>query len=152
VARALPAALPSTVAAAVTAPSGVAIPTSPIATTGPSEIRPAPVAAVAAPRPGSPFGDMNGYLGFVRERVGRQRRYPEMAIRLGLEGVVAVRVRIHPDGRIAGPPVVADSSGHDLLDQEAVRMVSRAAPFPALPSSETRPTELTVPVHFRLED
>jgi protein TonB len=108
--------------------------------------------AVSSCGHGSAFGDLNSYLGFVQDRIGRGRRYPELAIRLGLEGVVEVRVRVNPDGSLAGPPVISSSSGHDILDQEALRMVARAAPFPALPGGVVRATDLTVPVRFHLEE
>jgi len=108
--------------------------------------------ASSAASAGSPFGDVHGYLGDLQERVRRSQRYPELAIRLGLEGVVDVRVRVNLDGTFAGPPAVATSSGHALLDQEALRMVARAAPFPPLPADAVRPADLTVPVWFHLEE
>ena len=95
---------------------------------------------------------MSGYLGYVQNHVGRHRRYPELAIRLGLEGVVEVRVYVNPDGTLAKPPALASSSGHDLLDQEALRMVTRAAPFPMLPAGHASAVGLTVPVRFHLEN
>lgn len=99
------------------------------------------------------MGDLpEGYLGLIRDGVGRQRRYPELAQSLGLEGDVEVRVFIHPDGTLARPPVLASSSGHDILDQEALRMVMRAAPFPILPAGHDAVAALTVPVRFRLEN
>ena len=49
-----------------------------------------------------------------------------------------------------GRPTVIASSGFELLDEEALRMVQRAAPFPQLPSR--RAEEITVPVNFQLEE
>jgi protein TonB len=101
---------------------------------------------------GPSFGDMAGYLGYIRDGVGRHRRYPELAQNLGLEGDVEVRVFVNPDGTLARPPMLAASSGHDILDQEALRMVMRAAPFPSLPAGHHTVAALTVPVRFRLEN
>lgn len=96
---------------------------------------------------------MEGYLGYVRDCITRHRRYPEMAIRLGLEGDVGVRVFVNPDGTLAKPPVLASSSGHDLLDQEALRMVMRAASCQkALPAGYHAVADFTVPVGFHLEN
>ena len=48
-------------------------------------------------------------------------------------------------------PVIATSSGSDVLDAQAVRMVGAAAPFPPLPVGVGRRSlELVVPVRFRL--
>ncbi len=102
--------------------------------------------------PGGLRAGMHAYLERVQALVARGQRYPQLAIRLGLDGVVAVFVRVHPDGSFARPPLVRTSSGHDLLDREALRMVAHAAPFPPLPQGAAGPTELTVPVRFRLED
>lgn len=117
---------------------------------------PAPVAAAAVASqavvrgtPG-PMVDVGAYLSVVRDRVSRHRRYPAMAIELGLEGVVQVGVRINPDGSLASPPTLDESCGHELLDEEALRIVALAAPFPPL-TGHRQPVRLRVPVHFRLD-
>jgi protein TonB len=76
-----------------------------------------------------------------------------MALELQLEGDVLVSARVDRSGALAGPPSVARSCGHELLDEEALRMVSRAAPLPALPPDYPEATaELRIPVRFRLAD
>lgn len=117
---------------------------------------PAPVAAAAVASqagvrgaPG-PMVDVGAYLSVVRDRVSRHRRYPAMAIELGLEGVVQVGVRINPDGSLASPPTLDESCGHELLDEEALRIVALAAPFPPV-TGHQQPVRLRVPVHFRLD-
>jgi protein TonB len=83
--------------------------------------------------------------------VTRQRRYPAQAVRLGLEGTALVRVRINPDGALAGPPRLEGSSRFRVLDAEALRMVEAAAPFGPLPSELRRETaEFVIPVSFSL--
>ncbi|MBP6833778.1 MAG: energy transducer TonB [Deltaproteobacteria bacterium] len=117
---------------------------------------PAPVAAAAVvPQTGvrgapGPMVDVGAYLSVVRDRVSRHRRYPTMAIELGLEGVVEVGVRINPDGSLAAPPTLDESCGHELLDAEALRIVALAAPFPPV-TGHQQPVRLRVPVHFHLD-
>ena len=69
--------------------------------------------------------DVGAYLSAVTSRVSRHRTYPAMALDMGQEGEVRVRVVVNPDGTLAAPPTVEESSGHELLDQEAVRIVAR---------------------------
>jgi cytochrome c oxidase cbb3-type subunit 1 len=57
---------------------------------------------------------------------------------------------VNPDGTLASPPTVEESSGHELLDQEAVRIVARAAPFPPLTGHQS-PVPLRVPVQFHID-
>jgi protein TonB len=96
--------------------------------------------------------DLSGYLGNVTMAVAARRRYPAMALQLQLEGDVLVRVRLNANGTLASQPTLAESCGHTLLDEEALRMVSQAAPFPALPTEPlSSATELRIPVRFRLE-
>jgi TonB family protein len=117
---------------------------------------PAPIAAAAvAPQasargvPG-PMVDVGAYLSVVRDRVSRHRRYPAMAIELGLEGVVEVGVRVNPDGTLASAPTLDESCGHEMLDAEALRIVALAAPFPPV-TGHQQPVRLRVPVHFHLD-
>lgn len=85
--------------------------------------------------------------------IARHRRYPELAAQLGQEGTTMVLVHVRKDGSLDGAPCVAESSGFDLLDKEALAMVGRAAPFAALPDGYQQTTaELRVPVRFHLED
>lgn len=152
---------PAPVLASPTAPEA---PTVPEAAPAPAAMVPAAppsaVAATASPEAAGPQGsahappgpmvDVGEYLSGVRERVGRFRRYPPMAIEMGLEGVVEVRVLLNPDGTLAAPPALDESCGHEMLDAEALRIVARAAPFPPL-TGHHDPVRLRVPVHFHLD-
>jgi protein TonB len=83
--------------------------------------------------------------------VGHQRRYPAIAARLGMQGTAQVRMSIHRDGSLAGAPRLVRSSGHEVLDDEALRMVEAAAPFEPLPEGHVRPlAEFVIPVDFSL--
>jgi TonB family protein len=74
-----------------------------------------------------------------------------MALELEQEGEVQVLVRLNRDGSFAAPPALARSCGHRILDEEALRMVASAAPFPPLPAGYPRPSaELRIPVRFDL--
>ncbi len=67
------------------------------------------------------------------ERIGNMN-YPQEAKRLDLNGSLMLSVDIESDGSV-GPNgiVVSRSSGHDILDQAAVRIVRLGAPYAAIP-------------------
>lgn len=108
-------------------------------------------AAAGAPRGGG-GGDLRGYLGVVHRAVAARRRYPALALQLSLEGTVEIRVCVRPDGSLACRPAVVRSSGHEDLDQEALRTVARAAPLPPLPPGfDGASAELRIPIDFSLD-
>jgi protein TonB len=62
----------------------------------------------------------------------RFKRYPRSAIDNNWEGEVVVRMTIGADGRIAALGIKT-SSGHELLDRQALEMFRIAKPFVLLP-------------------
>ncbi|MDH5648927.1 MAG: energy transducer TonB [Gammaproteobacteria bacterium] len=67
------------------------------------------------------------------ERVGNLN-YPEEARRKGLSGDLVLDVALKPDGSLDSIDI-RRSSGHKLLDDAAVRIVTLAAPFSPFPKS-----------------
>jgi protein TonB len=104
--------------------------------------------------PGKGAGAQEELVAYARRLssvVARQQRYPASAARLGMTGTARVRFRVQRDGSLAESPRLARSSGHEVLDAEALRMVEAAAPFAPLPESTSRPdAEFVIPVDFSL--
>jgi protein TonB len=95
--------------------------------------------------------ELGAYARRLYQVVGRQRRYPASAARFGMEGTARIHLSIHRDGSLAGAPRLVRSSGHEVLDAEALRMVEAAAPFEPLPEGHARPSaEFVIPVDFSL--
>jgi len=65
------------------------------------------------------------------ERIGNLN-YPEEAKRQGVFGNLILHVAVRADGSLEDVRIVR-SSGHELLDQAAIRIVELAAPFAAFP-------------------
>lgn len=65
------------------------------------------------------------------ERIG-QVNYPQEARERQLYGTLRLLVSIEPDGALRGVRLLA-SSGHDVLDEAAIRIVRLAAPFAPFP-------------------
>jgi TonB family protein len=83
--------------------------------------------------------------------VARQRRYPEIAVRLGMQGTAHVHLRVRQDGSLMEPPRLVTSSGQEVLDAEALRMAAAAAPFEPLPGGVPRTDAgFVIPVVFSL--
>jgi protein TonB len=74
------------------------------------------------------------------ERVGNMN-YPEEARRRGLEGSLVLSVDVLADGSIEHVRIMR-SSGYDLLDEAAVRIVRLAAPYAELPPSIREETDI----------
>jgi len=74
------------------------------------------------------------------ERVGNMN-YPERARQRNLEGSLVLSVDVLADGSIEHVRVMR-SSGYDLLDEAAVRIVRLAAPYAALPPDVRQETDV----------
>jgi len=87
----------------------------------------------------------------VIEAARRYKRYPPVALDNNWQGRAEVRMAIGADGTIAALSV-RSSSGHEILDREALDMIRKAKPVTPIPTS-LRGTAFTVdiPVVFSLE-
>jgi len=115
-----------------------------------------PGSTAGDPGPAQPRGlsrdELRAYATGCRGRFMRQRRYPPAALRLRLEGTVKVKVEIDRAGHIVGAPSVAKGSGHEVLDNEALRAVRASAPFPPLPAhAKKKSIVLVIPIDFKLQ-
>ncbi len=99
----------------------------------------------------SPDGVRQYRLNLARE-ARRFKRYPPLARQRGWEGVVVVVVNTVVGGAL--PQVdLSQSSGFDLLDQEALELVLQAVHTATVPESlRNRQFGLTLPIHYRLDD
>lgn len=75
--------------------------------------------------------------------------YPLQAVRLKLEGVVMLRLRIAVTGLVASIELIK-SSGHPMLDQAAIDAVKRWEGKPARRWGQPIESSVRLPVRFRL--
>ncbi len=116
------------------------------------------VIARAAPSPTSPVqqrlvrGVTAQYAGVLKGWLQRNMRYPRDAWLEGQQGTVIVLFTIGRDGNVITSGLER-GSGHKLLDGEAMQMVKRADPFPAMPPEIVgNELELRVPIVFYIKD
>jgi TonB family protein len=76
------------------------------------------------------------YARVIKERILAQWKYPREAKDNLVEGKLLVLFSLNKEGTMTQIQVI-ESSGHDILDQEAARAISSAAPFPPFPQHVT---------------
>jgi len=88
------------------------------------------------------------WQGLLLGHLKKHRRYPRQAQRARLQGVSQIRFSVDRQGQVSNRRV-AESSGHLILDEEALATLLRASPVPP-PPPEIRgnPVEVVIPVSF----
>jgi len=119
----------------------------------------APLAPNVSPtslaEPGEASPDLGSLAQYRLALIGaakRHKTYPSRAIDRGLEGRVDVRLVVGADG---GPArvLVQRSSGHDLLDRQALELLRKASALtPVPPALRNREFAVEVPVLYELKD
>ena len=110
---------------------------------------PPPVASAPSPQRGVSEG-RESYLGRLLAQLNRFKHYPPDARKAHIEGVVLLHFVMEADGHVARAEI-QKSSGRPALDKEALALMERAQPLPALPADfPTRTLDAVVPIEFAL--
>ena len=122
------------------------------ATTAPPSAEAPPAPTQAAPAPGASSSkashDPVTWQGALLAQLEKFKRYPSDAMADHQEGVPTVTFSMDRKGHVLSVRLTS-SSGHALLDQEALALPKRAQPLPIPPDSVAGdPITLTVPVEF----
>lgn len=86
--------------------------------------------------------------GNVNEFLAKNIRYPVVAEENHIQGIVIVQFIINKEGNVENPRVLR--SPHDLLSQEALRVVNLTKWIPGEQKGEKVDVKYTLPVNFRL--
>lgn len=125
----------------------------------PSE--PPPVATVPAPPPEPPpkpavtppdlDAERSNYGSLLSREFAKHKQYPRVAQMRGWQGTTRIELQIDAAGSVIAS-TIAESSGFEILDKQALEMVRKASPLP-LPPAALRGHDFTivVPVAFKLE-
>lgn len=76
------------------------------------------------------------YAAVLKGRIASHWRYPSPARQQLLEGQLQVVFSLNRDGTVIRAEVIA-TTGYEILDNEAIRAIREAAPFPSFPSHIT---------------
>lgn len=95
---------------------------------------------------------LNQYGGALGRAIAKHKQYPKIAQMRGWQGDCLLDLKIDSSGTVLSASV-KESSGHEALDNQALDMVRKAAPFPTPPDAlRGRSFNITVPVSFKLEN
>jgi len=72
------------------------------------------------------------YFNKIKHSIELQWEYPEVALRYGLQGRLSLEFAIASNGQLERLRILR-SSGSQVLDEEALRAIKAASPFPPLP-------------------
>ncbi len=126
---------------------------------------PAPVTIVAPPAPeptpspqptGPSQQDIDAarslYGSLLSRAIAKYKQYPRIAQMRGWEGEVLLEVHCDEKGHVLSTHV-KKSSGHNVLDEQAITMVKKASPLPQPPEilRNSKNLVILVPVPFSLE-
>ncbi len=87
------------------------------------------------------------YVDTVRAQIEARKRYPSMARKRALEGVVLARFHIDENGSVV--ELSTDSTAASILNRSARDAVERAAPFPPPPHGAI---VIEVPIRYDLDN
>jgi periplasmic protein TonB len=118
-----------------------------------------PVVTVPPPEPPKKIepneDDINAalgqYAGTLGRAIAKHKQYPKIAQMRGWQGEVLLDLKLDSNGNVLSA-TVKESSNYEALDNQALEMARKAAPFPAPPEAlKGRSFNITVPVSFKLE-
>jgi protein TonB len=72
------------------------------------------------------------YFNKIKQSIESHWEYPEVALRYGLQGRLSLEFSVAGNGQLEQLRILR-SSGSQVLDEEAVRAIKAAAPFPPIP-------------------
>ncbi len=170
-----PKALPAPKAAPAPRPKAKTAPISPAPSAAPAEPAKPPVAAVpsapaspsagpvpplakADPAPSAPTappadaGTLETYRMDLLRMARNYKRYPRVAMDNNWEGRAVVRMVIGANGLISSITVIS-TSGHEILDKQAVDMIQKAKPRVQIPAAlRGKEFPVEIPVIYSLKD
>jgi protein TonB len=111
----------------------------------------APLQAAARTRSVPDAGNLDQYRLALIGAARKYKRYPALAVENGWSGKVEVRLVIGADGMVESA-LVRNSSGYDILDNQALDMIRKAKPLtPIPPALRGREFSVDIPVIFDLQ-
>ena len=89
---------------------------------------------------------LNAHLGEIRGQLLQNFKYPKMAQKLKMQGEVKVSFSLSSEGKVDNIKV-SESSGFDILDEDAMALIEKTASTFPKPSKSVR---ITVPLSYVL--
>ena len=81
--------------------------------------------------------------------VGKKIKYPKIAIKMRMQGVVYIGFVVNPEGKVESPKIL--KSVAEVLDEEALRVVEKEIEFePGYHEGKAVPVRFVLPIKFQL--
>ncbi len=110
-----------------------------------------PAPSIREPRPSLDVAALKAYGEMLAQAIGKRKDYPRLARMRNWQGTTELKLQIGSDGKLHDV-VVGHSSGFEMLDAAAIRMVQESVPLPDVPETlRGRELTMTVPVVFKLQ-
>jgi TonB family protein len=91
------------------------------------------------------------YTGSILQKIQEYKYYPVSAKKNKLTGSVKINFTISNNGKILEDPKILNSSGHEILDDTAIKIIKNSAPFPVFPQNiKEKELSLNVSIDFTL--
>jgi protein TonB len=90
------------------------------------------------------------YFNKIKQSIESQWEYPQVALRYGLQGKLALEFTISGNGQLEQVRLLR-SSGSQVLDEEALRAIKASAPFPPIPPW-VKPSPLSISATMEYHD
>ena len=95
--------------------------------------------------------NIDEYSAKITLAIKKQQKYPRLAMNRNWQGSVIIELNFNKEGLITNTKV-KKSSGHKILDKEALNMTKRALPFPMPPKIlQSKVFTVVVPITFTLK-
>ena len=113
------------------------------------------IPAEPPPKPVTPPPDLDAarssYGSLLSREFAKHKQYPRVAQMRGWQGTTRIELQIDAAGNVTTSRI-AESSGYEMLDKQAMEMVRKASPLPLPPEAlHGREFTIVVPVAFKLE-
>jgi len=81
--------------------------------------------------------------------VGKKVKYPKIAIKMRMQGVVYIGFVVNPEGKVENPKIL--KSVAEVIDEEALRVVEKEIEFePGYHEGKAVPVRFVLPIKFQL--
>jgi TonB family protein len=95
------------------------------------------------------YGKNDLYLKELSQLFAEKKKYPSMAKKLGVQGIVKVSFTIMPSGQFKNISLV--EKNHELLNRAALSLVNEVNPFKPFPKNlEPKEMAVTLPISYTL--
>lgn len=94
---------------------------------------------------------LSGYASVIQRRISENLSYPDAAREAAFQGTVKLKLHLSYSGELLDASI-QESSGYNILDEDAVTAARQTSPYPPLPPSlDSEDIWVEIPIAYRLD-